>query len=80
MVFWGLSFKSHQTVQELERPDSGGSDQIQELQLEIDGERYPFSVVLEAVPWEEEALLEYLTEASSGLEALFLRITDVMPE
>ena len=73
MVFWGLSFKSHQTVQELERPDSGGSDQIQELQLEIDGERYPFSVVLEAVPWEEEALLEYLTEASSGLEALFLR-------
>ena len=73
MVFWGLSFKSHQTVQELERPDSGGSDQIQELQLEIDGERYPFSVVLEAVPWEEEALLEYLTEASSGLEALFIR-------
>lgn len=73
MICLGFRLKSNETIQELVRPSSGKNSKMQELQVEIDGKTYPFSVVLEAVPWEEEALLEYLKAALDGLEALFLK-------
>lgn len=73
MICLGFRLKSNETIQELVRPSSGKNSKMQELQVEIDGKTYPFSVVLEAVPWEEEALLEYLREALDGLEVLFLK-------
>lgn len=65
--------REQETVQELMRPLSGEREQTQELIVEIDGERHPFSVVLESVPWEEEALAAQLTKAMEGLEAVFLK-------
>lgn len=73
MICLGFRLKSNETIQELVRPSSGKNSKMQELQVEIGGKTYPFSVVLEAVPWEEEALLEYLREALDGLEVLFLK-------
>lgn len=64
---------SGEEVQVLERPESGSDSLEETLQLELDGKRYPFSVVLQALPYQEEEVQEILTAAAEGLERLFLQ-------
>lgn len=73
MIFLLLGARGRTLVRELVRPDSGSGEARQELQVEIEGEKHPFSVVLEEVPWEEDAIQGLLEEALEGIEKVFLK-------
>ncbi len=64
---------SGEEVQVLVRPESGSDSLEETLQLELDGKRYPVSVLLQALPYQEEEVREILAVAAEGLEQLFLQ-------
>ena len=68
-----LDRRSGEQVQVLVRPESGSDSMEETLELELDGERYPFTVVLQALPYQEEEVKGILTTAAEGLEKLFLK-------
>lgn len=65
--------KDRKELQTLTRPAMGDADREQKLQVEIEGDRYPFSFVLRALPYGEQEQGEILEEAVQGLEGLFLK-------
>ncbi len=73
IIFFLISLKDRTYVRELARPISGDGAVRQELQVEIEGKKYPFSVVLEELPWEEDAIRGLLEEALDGIEEIFLK-------
>lgn len=73
MFFLLLGLEDGTSVRELARPVSGDGEVRQELQVEIEGEKHPFSVVLEEVPWKEDAIQGLLEEALEGIEEIFLK-------
>lgn len=73
IIFFLISLKDRTYVRELARPISGDGAVRQELQVEIEGKKYPFSVVLEELPWEEDAIQGLLEEALDGIEEIFLK-------
>jgi len=64
---------SRETLTCLPRPKSGEGDQKQQLLVELQDQTYPFSFVLQEVPYEREALSARLLEAKEGIGPLFLK-------
>ncbi|MBR5509773.1 MAG: hypothetical protein IKV59_06950 [Lachnospiraceae bacterium] len=67
-----LDQNSGEEIRILERPERGTDSVEKSLQLELGGRRYPFTVMLQAMPYREEEVQELLSLASEGLEELFL--------
>lgn len=69
---WVLSLKSGYEIAALKRPESGSGSKEELLQLELKGKRYPFTVLLQEIPWNEQDVVEMIQEAYQGLEVLML--------
>lgn len=70
-LIYGLT--ENRAVQSVIRPESGMGDLEQSLQVEIQGERYPFDLTVMELPREEAETGKILADADSRLEALFLK-------
>lgn len=73
LIFFLYGLYSRETLQYLERPESGKGDIRTELQIEMEDRLYPFQVTVQEIPYEEEEILEQLQSAADGLGELFLK-------
>lgn len=67
------SIYSQKPLSQLERPESGAGSREQALQVELEGKKYPLSVTLQELPYEEAERNRLLEAAVQGLEKLFLK-------
>ena len=65
--------KERKELQTLARPAMGADDREERLQVEIGEESYPFSFLLQALPYGEEEQEKILQDAVQGMERLFLK-------
>lgn len=73
LIFFLYDTREREPLQYLERPQSGYGDRQTELQVEMEGEVWPFRVTVQEIPYEDEEIFEMLQSASDGLGAVFLK-------
>ena len=73
LVCFLYGMKERKELQTLTRPAMGEDNREEKLQVEIEGENYPFSFTLQALPYGEKQQEEILQGAVQELERLFLK-------
>lgn len=73
LVFLMSSLDSFRPIQILNRPESGAGDREQNLQVELEGRKYPFSFSLLEMPMDEREIQKRLTETAELLEETFVK-------
>ncbi len=73
LVFFLYGLKSREILQYLQRPEKGAGDRKTEVQVEMEGEKYPFEVTVREVPYKEEEVSQILQSASENLNSVFLK-------
>lgn len=73
LVFFLYGLKSREILQYLQRPEKGAGDRKAEVQVEMEGEKYPFEVTVREVPYKEEEVSQILQSASENLDSVFLK-------
>lgn len=66
-------FMNREPLVYLLRPGSGSGDEKTELMVDLEGDTYPFTIILKEVPYSEEEVIVKLQEAFEGLEEVFLQ-------
>lgn len=72
VICLAYDISSREEVLVLERPESGDGSREELLELKAEGKTYPFTVILQEIPWEEGEVHNLLLSASEGMEELFL--------